>query len=78
MVEVPKRQSEGNQEMSYTPLNPEAPVWKGCKHPLSASHGESTEDGLLERHLDLSQRDVSHMVEVQRLQQRKISNSTHY
>ena len=55
--------------MSYTPLNPEAPVSKGCKHPLSASHGESTEDGLLERHLDLSQRDVSYMVEVQRLQQ---------
>ena len=69
MVEVPKRQSEGNQEMSYTPLNPEAPEWKACKHPLSASHGESIEDGLLERHLDLSQRNVSHMVEVQRLQQ---------
>ena len=69
MVEVPQHQSEGNQEMSYTLLNPEAPEWKACKHSLSASHGESIEDGLLERHLDLSQRNVSHMVEVQRLQQ---------
>ena len=69
MVEIPKRQSDGNQEISYTPLNPEAPEWKGCKHSLSTSHGESTEDGLLERHLDLSHKNVSHMVEIQRLQQ---------
>lgn len=69
MVEIPKHQSDGNQEISYTTLNPEAPEWKGCKHSLSTSHGESTEDGLLERHLDLSHKNVSHMVEVQRLQQ---------
>ena len=46
----------------------DAPVWIGCKCSPSAINGESTEGGLLEEHLDLSEKNVSHMIEVQKLQ----------
>ena len=35
----------------------------------SLSQGEGSEEGLFQRHQDLSQKNVSHMVEVQKLQQ---------
>ena len=66
-VGVLQRQSQGNKEAS-TSLNVEAPEWKGCTLPTSTSHGETIEGGLLARHLDMSHKNVSNMVEVQRMQ----------
>ncbi|KAL9986302.1 hypothetical protein ACROYT_G000433 [Oculina patagonica] len=68
-VEIPKKQTEENQEVNSTPLNPKVPVWIDDKHFISMSQRESSEKGLFERHPDLSQKNVSHMVEVQKLQQ---------
>ena len=67
-VEVPMHQTEENQEVNCSPLNPDAPVWIGYKCSPSAINCESTEGGLLEEHLDLSEKNVSQMIEVQKLQ----------
>ena len=67
-VEVPMHQTEENQEVNCSPLNPYVPVWIGYKCSPSAINGGSTEGGLLEEHLDLSETNVSHMIEVQKLQ----------
>ena len=70
-VEIPEQQTEENQVVNCTPLNPQAPVRIDDKHFISMSQRESSEEGLFERHLDLSQKNVSHMVEVQKLQQQQ-------
>ena len=69
-VEAPVHQTEENQEVKCSPLNPDAPVWKGygCS---PAINGESAEGGLLEQHLDLSDKNVSHVIEVQKMQQQQ-------
>lgn len=46
-------------------------MWIDDKHFISVSQRESNEEGLFERHLDLSQKNVSHVVEVQKLQQQQ-------
>lgn len=70
-VEIPEQQTEDNQEVNCTSLNPQAPVWIDDKHFISMSQRERSEEGLFERHLDSSQKNVSHMVEVQKLQQQQ-------
>ena len=70
-VEVPKNLTEENLQVNCTPLNPEAPEWQGQKYSPSTRYGESIEAGLIERHLDLSHKNVSHMVDVQKLQQQQ-------
>ena len=70
-VEVPVHQREENQEVKCSPLNPDAPVWKGYKCSPSAINGESAKGGLLEQHLDLSDNNVSHVIEVQKMQQQQ-------
>ena len=70
-VEIPKQHTEENQDVNCAPLNPHAPVWTDDKHFISMNQRESSEEGLFERHLDLSQKNVSHMVEVQKLQQQQ-------
>ena len=70
-MEIPKQHTEENQDVNCTPLNPHAPVWTDDKHFISMNQRESSEEGLFERHLDLSQKNVSHMVEVQKLQQQQ-------
>jgi len=70
-VGIKEQQTEKNQEVNCTTLNPQAPVWTDDKHFISMSQRESSEEGLFERHLDLSQRNVSHMVKVQKLQQQQ-------
>ena len=42
------------------------PVWEDDKHFISMSQRKGSEEGLFERRLDLSQKNVSHMVEVQK------------
>ena len=70
-VEAPVHQTEENQEVKCSPLNPDAPVWKGYGCSPSAINGESAEGGLLEQHLDLSDKNVSHVIEVQKMQQQQ-------
>ena len=71
-MEIPlKNLSEENLEVNCTPINPEAPEWQGQKYSSTTCCGESIEDGLLERHLDLGHKNVSHMVDVQKLQQQQ-------
>ena len=70
-IEVPVHQTEENQEVKCSPLNPDAPAWKGYKCSPSAINGESAEGGLLDQHLDLSDENVSHMIEVQKMQQQQ-------
>ena len=64
-VEVPIRQKE--KDCSF--LNPDTGEWKGYKHFRSTNSGESVEGRLLEQHLDLSHKNVSHTIDVQKLQQ---------
>ena len=66
-VEVPMHQTEENQEVNCSPLNPHVPVWIGYKCSSSAINVGSTEGGLFEEHLDLSEKNFSHMIEVQKL-----------
>ena len=63
-LEVPV--PEENQEVKCSPLNPDVPVWKGYKCSPSAINCGSAEGGLLEQHLDLSDKNDSHMIEVQK------------
>ena len=70
-VEVPVHQTEKNQEVKCSPLNQDAPVWKGYICSPSAINGESVEGGLFEQHLDVSDKNVSHMIEVQKMQQQQ-------
>lgn len=55
--------------MDCSPLNPDTGEWKGYKHFPFTSNGESVEGRLLEQHLDLSHKNVSYTIEVQKLQQ---------
>ncbi|PFX28559.1 hypothetical protein AWC38_SpisGene6728 [Stylophora pistillata] len=58
-------------EKDCSPLNPDACEWKGYTHSPYTSCGESAESKLLEQHLDLSHKNVSHTIEVQKLQQQQ-------
>ena len=68
-VEIPIHQTEENQEVKCSPLNPDAPCMEGYKCSPFAINGESAEGRLLEEHLDLSDKNVSHVIEVQKMQQ---------
>ena len=70
-TEVPVHQTGENQEVKCSPVNLDAPVWKGYKYSPSVINGESAEGGLLDQHLDLSDKNVSHMTEVQKMQQQQ-------
>ena len=50
---------------------PRRPVWRGYKCSPSAINGSRAEGGLLDQHLDLSGKNVSHMIEVQKMQQQQ-------
>ena len=70
-IEVPVHQTEEDQVVKCSPLSPDAPAWKGYKCSPSVINGESAEGRLLEQHLDLSDENVSHMIEVQKMQQQQ-------
>ena len=75
-VKIPERQEKipltpAGHFSTSTPLNPDTGEWKGYKYFRSTNSGESVEDGLLKQHLELSHENVSHAIEVQKLQQQQ-------
>ncbi|PFX28501.1 hypothetical protein AWC38_SpisGene6805 [Stylophora pistillata] len=67
----PEDSRRAKSTKTISPLNPDACGWKGYTHSPYKSSGETTESKLLEQHLDLSHKNVSHTIEVQKLQQQQ-------